>query len=622
MREQTVRMRNLLWRRGMPCLLVTLLLFPGAPAAAYDVMISSAASQGGSWSGGNPDLWTATATGANVSIADIQARIALTDVVITSNNEGAEQGDISLVAPLAWSAETTLTLAAYRNIAINADLTATGNMAGITNIIGTDGNCAVNANISLAGSYSLTIIGTPYAVIHDVDGLQAINANLSGNYILGADIDAAATSGWNSGAGFVPLGSGDGATSALPFTGTFNGLNHTISNLVIHRPASANVGLFGKLAAGGSIANVGLLDEHISGGSAVGGLVGYNDGGLITHSHATGSVNGDIDVGALIGVNTGSVIESYSLAIVNESVSAGGLIGTSMAGTVSNTSLVWQGTVFDGAGGLVGQAGAEPTLSLFWLTDMDPIQFFAELTDKDKVFLANGDGVLFGGSAIFDASGSTLAGILSMDSGISTVSTFMAALAKDMQVRTGWNLLGNVTDAALEVATALGDAAKVASVWKWEAGQGRWAFYTPQQADGGAAYAVAHGYDLLTTVNSGEGFWVKATAPFMFALPVGKLLPMASAVTACAPGWNMISIGEVATASEFNAALSQTQAATGSATLWAWDSEEANWYFYSPAMEAQGGTVLADYIAGKGYRDFMAKGKTLGPGVGVWVNMP
>jgi len=44
--------------------------------------------------------------------------------------------------------------------------------------------------------------------ITNVTELQAINDNLAGDYILGNNIDASATSGWNDGAGFDPIGSG------------------------------------------------------------------------------------------------------------------------------------------------------------------------------------------------------------------------------------------------------------------------------------------------------------------------------------------------------------------------------------------------------------------------------
>jgi hypothetical protein len=54
--------------------------------------------------------------------------------------------------------------------------------------------------------------------------------------------------------------------------------------------------------------------------------------------------------------------------------------------------------------------------------------------------------------------------------------------------------------------------------------------------------------------------------------------------------------------------------------LWAWNSGLSNWYYYSPSLDANGG--LSTYITSKGYLDFMTSSKTLGPGVGFWVNKP
>jgi len=59
-------------------------------------------------------------------------------------------------------------------------------------------------------------------------------------FIQTADIDAANTSTWSSGAGFSPVG-----TAALPFYGNYDGDSKTISNLHINRPTLADVGLFG-----------------------------------------------------------------------------------------------------------------------------------------------------------------------------------------------------------------------------------------------------------------------------------------------------------------------------------------------------------------------------------------
>jgi hypothetical protein len=102
-----------------------------------------------------------------------------------------------------------------------------------------------------------------------------MNSGLGLNYALGADIDASITSTWNAGAGFVPIGNG-----ASLFTGHFDGLGHTISNLTIKLPTTDNVGLFGFTDVASSINNIGLLGGNITGQTQVGALVGNNLGSI------------------------------------------------------------------------------------------------------------------------------------------------------------------------------------------------------------------------------------------------------------------------------------------------------------------------------------------------------
>ncbi len=78
--------------------------------------------------------------------------------------------------------------------------------------------------------------------ITDWNGLDDVRNNLSGSYRLMSDLDAD-TAGYSGiGDSFTPIGS-----RADPFTGTFNGNGHTISNLVIDGSGTDHVGLFGAI---------------------------------------------------------------------------------------------------------------------------------------------------------------------------------------------------------------------------------------------------------------------------------------------------------------------------------------------------------------------------------------
>lgn len=194
---------------------------------------------------------------------------------------------------------------------------------------------------------------------------------------------------------------------------------------------------------------------------------------------------------------------------------------------------------------------------------------------------------------------------------------------------TGWNLLGNSVSTPLDVAATLGDATKVTTVWKWIPATSKWAFYAPTMtAPDLATYATNKGYEVLSTVNGGEGFWVNAKVAFTAQLTAGTSI---SSNTFADPnglptGWSLIAVGDNPSPRTFANAIASTQpvspavAATSITTLWVWDSGLSSWYFYAPSMDNAG--TLASYITNKGYLDFTAKGKTLDPTTGFWVNRP
>ena len=198
-------------------------------------------------------------------------------------------------------------------------------------------------------------------IITDATELQAMKDNLADDYELGNDIDASATSGWNGGAGFEPVG-----PAGTPFTGTLDGKGFTISDLFINRPLEDNVGLFGVIHTGATLTDVVLVDVDITGDDYVGGLIGYDYGTSTTISgcHTTGSVTGSDDsVGGLIGgeASTGlSISESYSTATITAGAGGsyiGGFIGN-VAGSGTIDKCYATGNVTSGGfrlGGFIGQ---------------------------------------------------------------------------------------------------------------------------------------------------------------------------------------------------------------------------------------------------------------------------
>ncbi|MCW9709179.1 beta strand repeat-containing protein [Fodinibius salsisoli] len=191
----------------------------------------------------------------------------------------------------------------------------------------------------------------PYQV-ETIDQLQTVGQFLDAHFVQTADIDASATSSWNGGQGFDPIG-----VYTNPFTGSYDGDGHTIDGLTIDRSQGDVFGLFGVVSSGGQIINVGLTNTDITTNNGTGGLVGYNrGGGTIADSYISGTITSSTNTtGGLVGENSGVIRRSYSVANVNGRANVGGLVGTNRSGNIINCYAM--GDVHASltiAGGLVG----------------------------------------------------------------------------------------------------------------------------------------------------------------------------------------------------------------------------------------------------------------------------
>ena len=160
----------------------------------------------------------------------------------------------------------------------------------------------------------------------------------SAYYQLGADIALTES--------FTPIGSGYYSSSHNPnltepaFSGTFDGNNHTISNLTVNTTGEHAAGLFG-IVNGGTIKNLTVSGATVTSAKRyAGAIVGGLTAGTIDNCHVTGTIaiTGEHFVGGLAGLSYGT--------IKNSSVNATGTI----------TGVDRDATIDDGddVGGLVG----------------------------------------------------------------------------------------------------------------------------------------------------------------------------------------------------------------------------------------------------------------------------
>ena len=209
----------------------------------------------------------------------------------------------------------------------------------------------------------------------DTDGDGATYTTSSTGAVTGDSGDAY----YNAATGWTPLG-GHQETANQDFTATFEGNDHTVSNLYINLSTTGAsegnyVGLFGDLTAAATIRNVGLVDPYVAnarggaGHSRTGALAGRNNGGAVSGSYVSGgsvaSNQGTVVAvafpmaGCLLGYSQGTVSDSYATCTATATGAddaadrAGGLIGWN-AGTVRDSYAA--GTVAGDlqAGGLVG----------------------------------------------------------------------------------------------------------------------------------------------------------------------------------------------------------------------------------------------------------------------------
>jgi hypothetical protein len=251
----------------------------------------------------------------------------------------------------------------------------------------TDEDCeeeiCVENNLYLLAPICAEVIGTysgagtvenPYEITN-IYQLQCVkDKSLSANYILMKDIDASVTSAWNSGAGFIPIGT---------FSGIFNGQGYLISDLYINRPATNYVGLFNITHNKNSnISYVGLANVNITGNSYVGAIVGHARG-YVYDCYSSGQVKGYEMLGGIAGqisyfsVYEGTLKNCYSNVNVTSTVNyrpRGGLLGTNSYGKVINCYSTGQilpigGTWGSGLVGTIQSTGAYEDTNNFWDTE-------------------------------------------------------------------------------------------------------------------------------------------------------------------------------------------------------------------------------------------------------------
>jgi hypothetical protein len=195
--------------------------------------------------------------------------------------------------------------------------------------------------------------------------------------------------------GWTPIGQG-----AYDFLGSYNGNGFTISGIYINRPSDFRIGLFGESDPGSVIENLGVIGADVTGDAYMGALIGINKG-TITNCYSTGSVSsayasnneqvggfsgrnqGTISncystcsvhsedgtyTGGLSGYNNNIVSNCYSTGSVDGMAYVGGLLGLNI-GTITNCYSIGSVAGVSSVGGLIGDNPGGTVSNCFWDTE-------------------------------------------------------------------------------------------------------------------------------------------------------------------------------------------------------------------------------------------------------------
>jgi len=327
-----------------------------AGAAHASVTISSDTTQNMSCANG---VCAPTATDAVLNVGDLENLLAAASVEVTTTGSGVQADNIVVDAPFAWSTASALSLDAERSIEIEQPVSvqALSALALTTNGGSTRGRGTLSfgtkGNVAFANlSSSLTINGAAYTLVNTVKALgAAVSNNPSGDYAFASSYDAKQDGTYDS-------------SPIIEIEGIVDGLGNVISNLSISDLTTTGAAPFGTVSASGTLADIRLERVVVRTREDAAGLVGTNQG-TIESCSVTGKVRGGRlgTIGGLVSDNFGSIGLASSSASVSQGKTAGdsalgGLVGLNDGGSVSNsfaTGPVSGGNGIGYFGGLAGE---------------------------------------------------------------------------------------------------------------------------------------------------------------------------------------------------------------------------------------------------------------------------
>ena len=308
--------------------------------------------------------WSDTrGTTASYSVAAAEARTRNRFRVVVAYNDGQGNGQEAISNPITYSISSVSSATTFTGMSWSQFVGGATAVCDDEDIDNDNDGLIELCYLEDVDTIRHALDGSSYQFFDDLPpSTRGCGSGGCKGYELVRDLDFATDSsylstdnklGWTSGRGWVPVGDYQNR-----FEGFFEGNGYTLSNLRINR-ASGDTGLFSHLANGSVINGIGLLSVAVHGQQYTGSLVGVNRG-TISNSYSAGQVTGMDYVGGLAAWNGqgGTISNSYNSGQVRGAQWVGGLVGeNSGGGTISNSYSNGQVTGQNRVGGLAGHNG-------------------------------------------------------------------------------------------------------------------------------------------------------------------------------------------------------------------------------------------------------------------------
>lgn len=169
----------------------------------------------------------------------------------------------------------------------------------------------------------------------------------------------------------------------------------------------------------------------------------------------------------------------------------------------------------------------------------------------------------------------------------------------ELTISKGWNLLSSLV--SINPQSQLTEPSFY-SIWKWKNIKGTWSVRLPNLEDKGQVYASSKGFEFLSYIEPGEGFWVQSDNDGTFFVQGYESITPLSVTS----GWNLVGLK-----TNQSIGIEALIGDKGSKILSVWKWVKNTWHVYLPQQSDKG----ASYAQAKGFGVISA----ISPGEGFWI---